>query len=247
MKVSVITVVYNNEDSIEDCIKSVLCQTHADTEYIVIDGGSTDGTGGIIGRYADRIDGWISEPDEGIYDAMNKGIRASTGDLVGILNSDDLYYSPTVLENIAKTAQQQNVQSVYGDIVYVNRSDTRVIRHWHSGEYIPGSMQKGWMPPHPAFFVRRDVYEQYGCYDTGYRISADYDMMLRLLHRHGISAAYFPGIVTKMRWGGRSSTISNYFVKYKEDLRAMRENGIDHPFLTLLRKNVSKLPQFFIK
>ena len=246
MKVSVITAVYNNKHYIEGCIKSVLCQNLPHLEYIIIDGGSTDGTLDIIKDYEGRISKWVSEPDNGIYDALNKGIGMATGDIIGFLHADDMYADKTVIENVVHVMSQKKCDSCYGDLVYVDKDNTdRTIRYWRSGEFSPDLLRKGWMPPHPTFFVRHEVYEKCGVFDTSFKIAADYELMLRFLGKHRISTCYIHEVLIKMRIGGASNrSISNILRKSSEDLRAMKMHNIGG-LLTLLRKNLSKLPQFF--
>ncbi|MER3446552.1 MAG: glycosyl transferase [Candidatus Dadabacteria bacterium] len=246
MKISIITAVFNNRRYIEDCIKSVLNQTYENIEYIIVDGGSTDGTLEVIKRYEDKISIWISEPDGGIYDAMNKGIGMATGDVVGFLHSDDFYADERVIENVAKAFIRNNVQSVYGDLIYVNKNNSRVIRYWRAGGYREGLINWGWMPPHPTFFVRREVYENYGSFNTNLKIAADYELVLRLFGKQKISTYYIPKVLIKMRMGGSSNrNIKSIIRKSMEDYQALKINGLGGGVFTLLFKNVSKIPQFF--
>jgi len=245
MKLSIITVVYNNVNFIESNLNSVHNQSFRDIQHIVIDGGSTDGTA----EYLKSNHGFpihlVSEPDNGIYDAMNKGIRLADGEIVGILNSDDIYAADNILEKIITIFDNYNSESVYGDLEYVDKSLKKTVRTWRSGKYRIGIMQEGWMPPHPTFFVKRSIYEKYGYFDTNYKISADYELMLRFLHTNNVSTYYLPEVFVKMRSGGRSYKPGNYLKKYQEDLRAMAKNNIRNSLTTLLRKNLSKIPQFF--
>lgn len=246
MKVSIITVVFNNESSIQESINSVSTQTYSDIEHIIIDGGSTDGTLDIIKNNEDKIFSWVSEGDQGIYYGMNKGINLETGDIIGFLNSDDFYADRKVIEKVVNVFKSHNVDSVYGDLVYVSKKSERRIRLWNSGKYSSGIMEKGWMPPHPTFFVKKAIFDKYGLFNTDFTISADYELMLRFLHKHSISTFYIPEVLVQMRTGGKSNRISNYISKYKEDYEAMRINNIKFPFFCLLNKNISKIPQFFI-
>jgi glycosyltransferase len=247
MKISVITSVYNNRDTIAEAIESVLSQDHHDVEYIVIDGASTDGTMEIVRRYEQEIDTIVSEPDRGIYDGLNKGIALATGEVVGFLHSDDLFADGKVLSRIAEAFGRHEVQSVYGDLVYVAKEDaSRVVRYWKSGPFERQKLHKGWMPPHPTFYVRREVYERHGAFDTSFRIAADYDSILRFLGREKISTRYIPEVLVRMRVGGASNkSLGNLLKKSREDLLAMRRNGVGN-FGSLLRKNLSKVPQFFV-
>ena len=265
MKISVITAVLNNKDHLESCLKSISSQTYPDIEHIIIDGGSTDGTLDVIQKvmsqrsadtnheslitdHVTRPMRVVSEPDSGIYDALNKGIRMATGDVVGFLHADDLYATDGVLKTVAECFERQSIDSCYGDLLYVDKDNTeRTIRYWRSGDFSPNLLRKGWMPPHPTFFVRREVYEKCGVFDTSFKIAADYELMMRFLGRYGISTCYIPEVLIKMRMGGASNrSISNILLKSSEDLRIMRMHNLGG-LPTLLRKNLSKLPQFFKK
>ena len=244
MRISIITVVRNCRDTIAGCIESVLAQTYKNVEYIVIDGASTDGTLEIIRQYQDRITKIISEKDAGPYDAMNKGLKCATGDVVGFLHADDLYASPDVIEDVVKKIVEFGTDSLYCDLVYVNRKQTdRIVRYWRSGEFKKNSFRQGWMPPHPTFFVKRSICETSGGFDTAFRIAADYELLLRLLYREKISTIYLPKVLVRMRWGGLSNrSLSNVLTKSLEDYRACRRYGLG--IGTLVLKNVSKIAQF---
>jgi len=246
MKVSIITITYNSAETIEDTIQSVLSQDYKDVEYIIVDGASKDSTLEIIDRYKYSISKFVSERDKGIYDAMNKGVAMATGDVIGILNSDDFYADTHVISDIVKTIQQSNSDGCYADLVYVDRIETnKVIRSWKSGEYRHGDFLRGWMPPHPTFFVKRSVYEAHGNYSLQLRSAADYELMLRFIHKHGIRLSYLPRVITKMRAGGQSNvTIKNRWKANKEDRLAWKMNGLQPGFLTLVRKPLSKLLQY---
>jgi glycosyltransferase len=206
MKISIITVTKNDRNNIQSCIDSVQSQNYVELEYIIIDGASTDGTVDIIKQYNSKISNWISEEDNGIYDAMNKGINMASGDIIGFLNSDDLYAGPDILELVAETFQANNTDSFYGDLVYVSKDDTNnVIRNWKSCEFNFELFKNGWHPPHPTFFVKKNIYEKYGTFDTKYKIGADYALMLKFLIKHKISVKYIPEVLVKMRVGGRSN------------------------------------------
>ena len=247
MKISIITIAYNSEETIEDTILSVINQTYNDIEYIVVDGGSTDKTLEIIEKYKNQIDIVISEPDKGIYDAMNKGVRTANGELVGILNSDDFYANSSVIENISKNIK--GYDSIYADLVYVDRVDTnKIIRYWKSGVYKKGAFLKGWMPPHPTFFLRKKIYDRFGTYNLALKSAADYELMLRVLHKENISTTYYPEIITKMRVGGQSNaSISNRLKANKEDREAWEINQIDPKFYSLYLKPLRKISQFIRK
>lgn len=244
IKISVITAVFNNCGTIADALDSILSQTHDEVEIIVIDGGSTDGTFEVLQAYADRIAVLVSEPDRGIYDALNKGLARATGEIVGFLHSDDVFADAQVLTRISGVFSASDVDAVYGDLEYVKKSAPEVVvRYWKSGEYSAGKLRHGWMPPHPTFYVKRAVYERLGGFDLSYRIAADYDCMLRFLSS-GIQAAYVPHVLVKMRLGGASNrSLKNILRKTAEDWRALRTNRIGG-IGSLIWKNLSKLPQF---
>jgi len=246
LKISVITAVYNNRDTIAEALDSALTQTHPDVDLIVIDGASTDGTQEVLQGYADRLAVLVSEPDRGIYDALNKGIERASGEVVGFLHSDDLFADSAVLSRIATAFADPTVDAVYGDLLYVRKDDpTRVVRTWRAGEFSPGRLAHGWMPPHPTLYVRRAAYQRLGGYDTSYRIAADYDCVLRLLGRGGLRVAYIPEMLVKMRVGGASNrSLKNILRKSREDYRALRVNQVGGLW-ALAWKNLSKLPQFF--
>lgn len=245
MKISIITATYNRADTIAGCLASVACQSHSEREHLVIDGASTDGTVEILQAHRDQLATVVSEPDGGIYEALNKGIACATGEVVGFLHADDFYAHADVLTRIAQPFNNPNVQAVYGDLVYVLKSDTtRVLRHWHSGAYDSARLARGWMPPHPTLYVRRALYERYGAFDTAYRIAADYDCMLRLLTRMEGQVVYIPETLVHMRTGGASNrSLRNILRKSTEDYRALRRNRVGG-VSALIWKNLSKLPQF---
>lgn len=246
MKISIITVAYNSRDTISSAIDSVLSQKYGDIEYIIIDGASSDGTVDIVKKYGEKLSKFISEPDKGIYDAMNKGIKLVSGDIVGILNSDDMYANDTVLSEVAKTFESTGADAVYGDLVYVDNDDTnKVVRYWKSGEYTTGGFRNGWHPAHPAFFVKRRVYEKYGMFDTSFDISSDFELMLRFLEKYRIKAAYLPKVLIRMRLGGASNrAVGNILKGNFNVLRAFWKNGVPvTPFYTV-RRIMRKLGQF---
>lgn len=247
MKVSIITVCYNSAETIENTLISVVSQSYPNIEYILIDGQSTDGTLAIIERYKSKLARVISEPDKGIYDAINKGIQLASGELVGVLNSDDFYVNNSVIEKVVKILQQQHADCVYGDLQYVDRQNTNLVkRNWVSGKYEQGLFYKGWMPPHPTFFIKNDCYKKYGLFNLQLKSAADYELMLRMLHVHQIKAAYLPQVLVKMRVGGKSNiSLKNRIKANREDKLAWVINGIKPRFYTLLMKPLSKLGQFF--
>lgn len=244
-KISLITAVYNNRSTIADTLESVFCQTFQNVELIVIDGGSTDGTVEVLHRYSDRISVLVSEPDQGIYDALNKGIRHSSGNVVGFLHSDDLFADSHVLNQIVSGFSNQDVGAIYGDLQYVRKNDiSRVIRYWKAGEFKQHKLAYGWMPPHPTLYVRRSLYEKVGGFDTKFRIAADYDFILRLFLLPDLNPMYIPKVLVKMRVGGASNrSLSNVLRKSYEDLEALRMNRVGGVG-ALFWKNVSKLGQF---
>ena len=245
MRISVVTAVWNGAATIEDCLRSVASQTHPDVEHVIVDGASKDGTPDLVRAFPGRKGPFVSEPDKGLYDALNKGFRMATGEAIGV-GADDAYEKPDALAAVAETLQRTGADSCYGDLLYVRRDDpSRVVRTWRSGEYRPGAFRRGWMPPHPTFFARRGVYEKHGTFDTAFRIAADYELMLRLFERHHISTAYLPKVLVRMRLGGMSNAgVRQLIRKSSEDRRAWAKNGLPGGWGTILLKNVSKLPQF---
>jgi glycosyltransferase involved in cell wall biosynthesis len=248
MKISIITATYNSASTLEDTLTCIQQQDHPDIEHIIVDGGSTDNTLAIL-NFFPHIAKWISEKDNGIYDAMNKGIGLATGDVIGILNSDDIYTSASVLSSIAQAFADPSVQTVYADLQYVHPDNpNKVLRTWKTGKFKKNYFYYGWMPPHPTFFVRKEVYRQTGLFDLSLRSAADYEIMLRILLKHGISARYLPGVIVKMRAGGMSNaSLWNRLRANKEDRLAWKLNGLRPYFFTLYLKPLRKIPQFIIK
>lgn len=246
MKVSIITVSFNAAETIEDTLQSVAAQTHPDIEHIVIDGGSTDGTINIIERYASGIATFISESDKGIYDAMNKGLAYASGGIVGILNSDDTYAYHHVISDIVHVMLQSGAAAAYADLQYVRRDNANtVVRHWRSGEYRMDKFVKGWMPPHPTFFLQKSAYEQYGFFRDDLRSSADYELMLRMLYKHRLSACYLPKVTVKMKMGGQSNAnLGNRLKAREEDKKAWEVNDLKPAWYTIWMKPLRKLGQF---
>jgi glycosyltransferase involved in cell wall biosynthesis len=249
MKVSIITVCYNSESTIEDTIKSVANQTHPDIEYIIIDGNSRDATVEMIKKHSAFVSKWISEKDTGIYDAMNKGLEMATGEIIGILNADDVFANSNVIENIVNFFRDQSIEALYADLKYVQRKDiSKVIRFWKSGEYAEGKFYYGWMPPHPTLYLRKSVYQKYGNYRTDMPSAADYELMLRMIHVQKIKLAYYPQVIVLMRDGGFSNrTLQNRIKANRDDRRAWQVNNVHPKFYTLLMKPLSKILQFVIK
>lgn len=243
MKISIVTVCRDSVATIGDTLRSVAEQSHADIEHLVIDGASTDGTLELVGRLASPRTVLLSEPDRGIYDAMNKGLRLATGDLVGFLNADDAFSAADVMARVAQAAGT-GADIVYGDLEYVSRIGGRIVRHWRSGSYHPDRLRHGWMPPHPSFYVRRELPSVAQGFDTDLRIAADYDFMMRCLLGPGIKVSYLPDVLVSMRLGGASNaSLRNMLRKSREDLLVMRRHDIGG-WLTLASKNLRKLPQF---
>ena len=244
MTFSILTAVYNRASVISQCLSSLHAQSFTDFEHLIIDGASTDGTTAILRPLIDTRTTLISEPDHGIYDALNKGLRICRGEIIGILHSDDRYADPDVLQWVAEAFKDPAIDAVYGDLNYISESGT-IIRHWRAGEYTTGSLRRGWMPPHPALFIRRRVIEKFGVYDTSFRIAADYDAILRYFLTGRIRAAYIPRILVNMQTGGASNaSLRQVILKSREDYRAIRKNNAGG-ILTLLLKNLRKTDQLF--
>lgn len=248
MKFSIVTAVWNRAGTLGDALDSLVAQSHRDYEHIVQDGGSSDGTLALLAARPDPRRQLVSAPDGGIYDALNRGLARCRGDVIGLLHSDDVFAHSQVLAHVAARFADTGADAVYGDLDYVAAADTsRVIRHWRAGDYTPARLRHGWMPPHPALFLRRSVIERHGGYDTSYRIAADYDSILRYFGRGGISAAWLPEVLVKMRLGGESNrSLERIVRKSREDYRALKTNGVGG-LGALAWKNLRKLNQFVIK
>lgn len=247
MKISIITVVYNNHKTIKTAIDSVLGQSYKDLEYIIIDGKSTDGTMDIIHSYGNAISKVVSEPDMGIYDAMNKGITHCTGDVIGILNSDDVYADPHVLNEVMKLfIQDPELDILYGDLVYVKNNDlNEVVRRWTSKSYYPAFFEDGHVPPHPSLFIKREVYNQVGLFNLTMQLAADYEFMLRVFKLNRYKSRYINRLFVKMRLGGATNaSIKNIVHGNLEILRAWKINHIKAPFLLMPKRMVKRLIQF---
>jgi len=249
LKVSIITITYNSEATLADTLESVVNQSYKNIEYIIVDGGSTDRTLSVIESYKNKIARVISEKDNGLYDALNKGIAMATGDLIGILHSDDFYTTNTVIENIVKTITEQNADAAYADLYYVDKHDTDIIfRKWKSGHYKHGMFRNGWMPPHPTFFAKRSCYEVFGSFNLSLVSAADYELMLRFIHRHRIKLVYLPEFIIKMRVGGKSNvSLKNRIRANNEDRKAWKINGLKPHLLTLYMNPLRKIVQLFKK
>ncbi len=247
MKISIITICYNSEKTIKDTIESVLSQTYPDVEYIIIDGRSKDGTLDIVKKYSSQIAEIISEPDKGIYDAMNKGIKKATGEIIGIINSDDFYCNKDIIATVVNQFKKTGVDACYGNIQYIDRDNIeKKVRFWRAGEYRKEKLRSGWIMPHPAFFVKRSVYEKYGLFNLDFKIAADYELMLRFLLRH-ITLSYIDETLVSMREGGTSAASIKHRKKgWRELKRAWEVNHLDVPFLFIVRRVLSKVRQYVI-
>ena len=248
MKISVITAVYNRRETVADAIWSLRGQAYDDYEHVIVDGGSTDGTLEVLHSLDEPRMKLTSEPDKGIYDALNKGMERASGDIIGLMHSDDFFASTKVLEQVAEAFTDPNIDAVYGDLQYVSaKNKNQVIRHWTAGEFSPAKLKRGWMPPHPALYIRKGVIERWGGYDTSYRIAADYDAILRWFGQGQIRAKYVPEVFVKMRIGGESNqSLRKILRKSREDYRALQTNRIGG-LGALAFKNLSKVNQFFIR
>jgi len=250
MKISIITVSYNSAKTIGETIRSVQEQVYPDIEYIICDGASKDTTLEIINNFNNlgniRL---ISEPDKGIYDAMNKGLKIAEGDVIGFLNSDDFYCGPSVISKVAECFQQTGCDALYGDLYYVDHQDiNKVVRIWKAGPYKKNSFKFGWMPPHPTFFVRKEVYERYGGFNTLLKSAADYELMLRFIYKNQIKISYLPIFMVKMRAGGVSNASwKNRIRANNEDKFAWKLNKVTPYFFTTWLKPIRKITQFLIK
>ena len=247
-KISIVTVTRNSAATIEDTILSVAGQSYQYFEHIIIDGASTDGTLDIINKHIGKFSKLISEPDAGIYDAMNKGIRLATGDVVGFLNADDVYSDSNVLDAIANSFKNTAVSACFGDLVYMDESLSKLVRYWKSQSYQDGLFEKGWMPAHPTFFVRRTVFKRYGDFDLTFKLQSDFDLTMRFLSIYKIKSIYLPKVLVKMRVGGATNrSISNIFKGNIEAYQICRKNGLKVSPLFIFMKILSRVPQFFSK
>jgi glycosyltransferase involved in cell wall biosynthesis len=245
LKISLITVTFNAENTLDRCIQSVIGQTYKNVEYIIIDGVSTDRTIQIIDQYKDHIKTILSEHDKGIYDAMNKGIKLAGGDIIGMLNADDFFTDNSILSTIADTFKQQKAPIIYGDLDFIN-SQGKIVRKWRSGQYSQGMFNWGWMPPHPTFYCKRELFYTLGFYSLEYGTAADYELMLRFMHLNNIPAFYVKKVLIGMEIGGMSNkSVTNRVKGLLFDLKAMRNNGILLPALTLIFKPLRKIIQYF--
>ncbi len=244
MNISIITATYNSHPAIKDCVGSVALQT-LKPEHVIVDGKSKDATIATI-KNSPSVSRYISEPDKGIYDALNKGLRLARGKIIGLLHSDDLLAEATTLEKIKHAFDESGADVVYGDLLYVDKQDTsKIIRYWKSQPFKASLLNRGWMPAHPTVFAKREVYAKHGQFDLSFNIAADYDLMLRIFQDKTLKFAYVPEVITRMRVGGASNkSIKNILHKSGEDYRAMKKNSLPFPLWTLACKNLSKIPQF---
>lgn len=248
-RISIVTVVFNGARSIAAAMDSFATQNWSNKEHLVIDGQSTDGTVELIRGRDPGPDVFVTERDNGMYDALNKGVLLATGDVIGMLHADDLFYDSESLSKVAAAFADPNVDAVYGDLIYVDQKQTdRIIRYWKSGVFDPGSFRRGWMPPHPTVFVRRSVYLKLGEYRTDMGTAADYEWLVRLFYCHRINAAYVPEILVRMRVGGQSNaSLAKRWSANRGDQQAWIANGLKPPFGLRLTKPLRKLPQYFLR
>ena len=248
MKISILTAVWNRGATLGQALDSLEKQTHSDWEHVVQDAGSTDGTLALLAARPDARRHVESRRDGGIYEALNRAFARSSGEIVGVLHSDDFFASPDILARVSDAFAKTGADAIYGDLDYVAAGDTsRVVRHWKSGAFDSDRLRRGWMPPHPALFLRRDVIERLGGYDTSFRIAADYDAILRYFSDEEVRVSYLSGVMVKMRLGGESNrSLERILRKSREDSRALRRNDIGG-LSALFLKNIQKVPQFFRK
>ena len=249
MKISIITATYNSISSLPSTLKSLREQTHNDIEWIVVDGGSKDGTIEFLDKNIRVNDKYVTEPDKGIYDALNKGIKMASGDIIGFVHSDDFLASDSILGKINKVFEEEQIDGVYGDLQYVDKNNVqKVIRYWKSQPFRKGLLRQGWMPAHPTLFLKREVYEKYGNFNLKYKISADYDLMLRIFINSDLKFKYISYVITKMRLGGASNkNLNNILIKSREDFSSLKSNHINYPHIALFLKNFNKIKQFVKK
>ncbi|MCK4795185.1 MAG: glycosyltransferase [Desulfobacteraceae bacterium] len=246
--ISIITVVFNGESTIKDTISSIMSQDYPNIEYIIIDGGSTDGTVDIIKSYDISISKFISEPDNGLYDAMNKGIHLASGDIISTLNSDDVYAKSTVVSKMVKFIESRGLDAAYGDLVYIDEGNPeKITRFWQPGKYEKGAYCRGWVPPHPTFFCRKSVFERFGYFNVKLQIAADFELMLRFIEKHQIKVGYLPEVVVKMRTGGKANALKGIVKGNLEIIKSFRMNGLRISPWFFVRKPAEKISQLFRK
>jgi glycosyltransferase len=249
MKISLLTPTYNSAQTLARTIDSVIAQKYEDLEYIIFDGNSADNTRQIVDSYKTKINiNFISEKDDGLYDAMNKGLKAATGDIVGILNSDDFFDNDQVLKNVSQKFEETNTDIVYGDIVYFSEDTNKITRKWTAGKYNEKLLDNGWTIPHPALFVKKEIYEKYGYYKENYKIAADYEFILRLLKVHKVNLEYIPKVFVRMYDSGTSAkNIQNRKIGWEELKKAWADNNLKMPKFFILRRLLYKISQFILK
>lgn len=248
MKISLITVVYNNEYSVEDAIKSVLAQTYSNKEFVVVDGASTDNTLNIVHRYDEFIDKFTTGKDVSNYDAYNKGLRLATGDVIGFLNSDDIFAGDDVVQVVMDLFEQHpDVDMIYGDLLYVKKIDTnKVVRKWISVPNYDNFFEDGNVPPHPSLFIRRKVYDEAGFFDISFKLAADHEFMFRVFRAYRYKALYVNRVFVKMRLGGRTNkSLKNIYKQNMEILIAWKKHGINSPILLLPKRFFKRIKQYF--
>lgn len=249
LKISIITVCYNSEKTIIDTLTSVSSQIGVKIEHVIVDGASRDRTLDIVKQYP-HVAKLISEPDKGIYDAMDKGITLATGDVIGTLNADDYYANNHVLEDVANIFTNQSVEACFADLVYVDQHDTsKIVRYWKSRDYVPGLFKSGWMPAHPTFFVRKSVYERFGMFDLNYKIAADFELLFRLIEQNNIKTKYLPKVLVKMRLGGTTNkSISNIMLQNKEIIAILKKQYSDISLVKfILNKLFNRFFQYILR
>lgn len=246
MRVSIITATWNSEATLKFALDSIGAQNHSDIEHIIVDGQSKDDTLAVVEKYGLKTVKVLSEADNGLYDALNKGLELASGDLIGFLHSDDVFANDHVISDLVDAFENNDIAAVYGDLEYVASANVKkVIRYWRSNKFVLSDLKNGWMPPHPTFFMKADQYKKLGGFNLKYKISADYDHLLRCLLKEDFNVKYLPFVITKMRVGGVSNrSIKNIILKMAEDVSIMKEHGIA-PFRALILKNFSKLIQFY--
>lgn len=243
MKITIITAVYNASVHISDAIESVINQDYDDIEYIVVEGASTDNTLDVVKMYEDKITRIISEPDRGLYDALNKGIRVATGDYIGFVHSDDMLYDNHVISKVVQNIKNTGCDIFYGNGIYVSNDDiNKVVRNWISGTYCKSKIKRGWLPLHPTMYISRNLYNENGLYNISYKIAGDTDLLIRYLYKHDFKVSYLNDYIIKMRMGGMSTSMRRTIDKWSEDVRVYRSHGLSA--FCLIGKVAMKIPQF---
>ncbi|HRD69472.1 MAG TPA: glycosyltransferase family 2 protein [Legionella sp.] len=248
MKISIVTACYNSEATIRDTLRTIQMQTHKNVEHIIIDGGSTDGTLDILEQNKEHIAHLTSERDNGLYDAMNRGVAKATGDIIGLLNSDDMLAHENVLSNVVKELSKPDVDACFGDLVYVNQNNTdQIVRYWKSSPYKPELIAKGWIPAHPTFYAKREVHDNHGMFfNLDYKLASDYELLLRLLYTHKINVSYIPDMMIKMRLGGTTNkSFKNIINQNKEIMEALKQHNYSYsPMKLIAHKLVDRFQQY---